>query len=68
MSRFYKETLQGETSNYIHIRAQNERKSPIDVLSEIGRELVLSSNAIYMILESKPDALAAWKAVERGYM
>ncbi|RDX49920.1 terpenoid synthase [Lentinus brumalis] len=35
---FYKETLAGETDNYVHLRAVAEQKSPITVLQELVDE------------------------------
>ena len=35
---FYKETLQGETDTYIHLRAAAEQKEPMAVLRELVEE------------------------------
>ena len=37
---FYKEELEGETKNYIHLRAIAERRSTEDVLSELVGEVI----------------------------
>ncbi|KIJ56159.1 hypothetical protein M422DRAFT_150404, partial [Sphaerobolus stellatus SS14] len=65
---FYKEELQGETNNYIHIRARNENKSPVQVLSEIVQELVTSRDTIYAALAHNPTALSIWKGFEQGFL
>jgi len=64
---FYKEELSGETNNYIHVRARNEQKTALEVLSEVGKELIISRDIIHASLAHNPRALQAWKATEQGF-
>ncbi|KAI0822012.1 terpenoid synthase [Trametes gibbosa] len=48
---FYKESLVGETNNFIHLRAAAERKDPLTVLHEVAEETL---ETIYRV-----DALTA---------
>jgi len=65
---FYKEELSGETNNYVHIRARNENKSTLEVLSEMKAEMIASRDIIHASLAGNPRALQAWKAMEQGYI
>ncbi|KAI0688910.1 terpenoid synthase [Earliella scabrosa] len=51
---FYKETLAGETDNYIHLRAATERKSPIVVLRALVREVLDSLRNIQELSSAQP--------------
>ena len=43
---FYKETLVGDTGNYIHMRATAERRPPLTVLEELIEENLDSARKI----------------------
>jgi hypothetical protein len=66
--RFHKEELAGETGNYVHNRAYVEDVTPMQVLSDIGRELLEVRASIFAVLAKSPRALEAWQNYERGYM
>lgn len=66
--RFYKEILAGETMNYVQVRSKTTRKDLKQVLVEMVQEVGDLHTGITATLEEKPEALAAWKAFEYGYM
>lgn len=67
-TRFYKEELAGETTNYIHTRAYIENKAPLEVLAEMAKEMRVSKNSIHKALSHSPKALHVWKVFEYGYV
>ncbi|KAI0366877.1 hypothetical protein BV20DRAFT_1055214 [Pilatotrama ljubarskyi] len=52
---FYKESLDGETTNYISMRAVAERKDPLDVLRELSAETLESMARIELLTSSDPQ-------------
>ncbi|RPD78014.1 terpenoid synthase, partial [Lentinus tigrinus ALCF2SS1-7] len=54
---FYKETLAGETDNYVHMRANAENKSPFVVLQELVDENLESVRKIEKLGASQPRFL-----------
>lgn len=67
-SRFYKEEVAGETTNYIHNRARCEQKKPLTVLKEVKRETVDCFNRISAILDGREPYAQAWKVHARGHI
>jgi len=67
-SRFHKEELAGEEGNYIHNRAYVEGSTPMQVLTDIGRELLEARASIFAVLAKRPRAAATWQTFERGCM
>ncbi|KAJ7867159.1 hypothetical protein B0H13DRAFT_1636256, partial [Mycena leptocephala] len=65
---FYKEELAGETTNYVHSRAKTTLKHPKRVLVEMVREVGDLHVRIAATLEKHPEALAAWKSFEDGFI
>ncbi|KAF7367637.1 Terpenoid synthase [Mycena sanguinolenta] len=65
---FYKEELAGETTNQVHLRADTTGKHPKRVLIEMVEEVRDLHIRITTTLEEQPEALAAWKTFEYGYM
>ncbi|KAG6889768.1 hypothetical protein C0995_014695 [Termitomyces sp. Mi166 len=67
---YYKESNQGETANYISIRAIAEGKAPLEVAADIRRELLQSRSHIYETLTNSAgkEAVKIWRAWEHGYM
>ncbi|KAF8480583.1 isoprenoid synthase domain-containing protein [Gautieria morchelliformis] len=65
---FHKESLEGETANYIHTRACIDDKAPLQVLAEVAEEMQTAINTIQLALSDSPRALRAWKVFERGYI
>ena len=51
---FYKETLAGETDNYVHMRAKAEGKVPIAVLRELVDEVLDSVRTIEQLASVQP--------------
>jgi hypothetical protein len=66
--RFHKEELAGESINYIHNRAFVEGIVPMQVLDDLGRELLEMRASIYAILARCPRAAETWQMFERGFM
>ncbi|KAH9918245.1 terpenoid synthase [Epithele typhae] len=58
---FYKETLAGETDNYIHLRAAAERKSPSEVLRILADEVTDTVRRIDAITSADPELAALWQ-------
>ena len=67
LSRFHKE-LAGEHDNYIHNRAYVEGGTPMQVLTDIGRELLQTRASIFAVLAKSPPAAEIWLTFERGCM
>ncbi|KAG6886247.1 hypothetical protein C0992_004535 [Termitomyces sp. T32_za158] len=67
---YYKESIAGETANYISNRAVAENKAPIRVVSDIQQELLHSRNHIYRTLKMTAGEKATniWRTWELGYM
>ncbi|KAG6848544.1 hypothetical protein C0991_000460 [Blastosporella zonata] len=67
---YYKESVSGETANYISNRANVEHKCPVAVLKEVREEVLRSREHVYQILASTAgdDAVKIWRAWEHGYM
>ncbi|KAJ6459594.1 isoprenoid synthase domain-containing protein [Mycena sanguinolenta] len=65
---FYKEELAGETTNQVHLRADTTGKHPKRVLVEMVEEVRDLHIRITATLEKQPEALAAWKTFEYGYL
>jgi hypothetical protein len=66
--RFHKEELAGEEGNYIHNRAYVEDSTPMQVLTDIGRELLEARASIFAVLAKSPRAAETWQTFERGCM
>ena len=66
--RFHKEELAGEGGNYIHNRAYVEDNTPMQVLTDIGRELLEVRASIFAILTKSSRAAEVWQIFERGTM
>jgi len=67
---FYKEYLANDTDNYIHHRAHDEGKSPLQVLSDIKREMVIASENVIDVLTrfGSEASLKAWEEWEFGFV
>ncbi|KAJ6527369.1 isoprenoid synthase domain-containing protein, partial [Mycena capillaripes] len=65
---FYKEILAGETMNYVQVRSKTTGKDLKQVFVEMVREVGDLHTGITAALEEQPEALAAWKAFEYGYI
>ncbi|KAG6868043.1 hypothetical protein C0993_008021, partial [Termitomyces sp. T159_Od127] len=67
---YYKESIAGETANYISNRAVAEDKVPIQVMSDIRQELFHSRNHIYetLAMTAGEKATKIWRSWELGYM
>jgi hypothetical protein len=63
---FHKEELAGEEGNYIHNRAYVENSTPMQVLADIGRELLGARASIFAVLAKSPRAAETWQIFERG--
>jgi hypothetical protein len=66
--RFHKEELAGEEGNYIHNRAYVEDSNPMQVLTDIGHELLEVRASIFAVLTKYPRAAELWQTFERGTM
>ncbi|KAF8220530.1 terpenoid synthase [Tricholoma matsutake] len=63
---FHKEELAGEKGNYIHNRAYVEDSTSMQVLTDIGRELLEAQASIFAVLTKSPRAAETWWIFERG--
>ncbi|KAJ7838631.1 hypothetical protein B0H14DRAFT_2788991 [Mycena olivaceomarginata] len=65
---FYKEELAGETMNYVHVRSKTTSKRPKQVLIDMVQEVGDLHIRIAATLANHPEALAAWKTFENGFL
>ncbi|KAF8236723.1 terpenoid synthase [Tricholoma matsutake] len=65
---FHKEELGGEEANYIHNRAYMEGKTAMQVLGDMGRELLDVRASILAVLAKSPRSIEIWQNWERGYI
>ncbi|KAI0670936.1 terpenoid synthase [Trametes maxima] len=65
---FYKESLEGETNNYIYLRAAAERKSALAVLAELVEETVDTVHRIEAITANDPELKAICRSYVTGYI
>ncbi|KAH0578590.1 hypothetical protein H2248_003732 [Termitomyces sp. 'cryptogamus'] len=70
LSRYHKESIAGETANYISTRAIIEGKVPLQIASDIRKELLHSRNHIYSTLATvgSAEAVRIWRAWEHGFI
>lgn len=52
---FYKESLGGETDNYVHLRAAAEQKDPVVVLRELAEETLTTIVQVQELTASDPE-------------
>ena len=57
---FYKEEIAGETSNYVHLRAETEQTSPLEVLRRLTEEVLDSAERIEKIVSEDRELSALW--------
>ncbi|KAH9846352.1 terpenoid synthase [Lenzites betulinus] len=65
---FYKEELAGETSNYVHLRADAEQVSPWSVLRELTEEVLDTARRIDEITAKDPELCALWNRYLQCYL
>ncbi|KAI0822036.1 terpenoid synthase [Trametes gibbosa] len=65
---FYKEELAGETSNYVHLRADAEQVSPWTVLQELMEEVLDTARRIDEITAKDPELCALWNRYLQCYL
>ncbi|KIY43137.1 terpenoid synthase [Fistulina hepatica ATCC 64428] len=65
---FYKEEMDGEDFNFVHLRARAENKSPMQVVADMSSELQDAHCTVHAALGSFPQALKCWANVERGFV
>ncbi|KAG8940252.1 hypothetical protein FRC04_005461 [Tulasnella sp. 424] len=65
---FYKESLAGETDNYVHLRAAAEEKSPIQVLHELSNEVLDTVRRITNVVSPDPELADIWRQFIHGYL
>ncbi|KAJ8487893.1 hypothetical protein ONZ51_g3892 [Trametes cubensis] len=65
---FYKETLVGDTGNYIHMRATAERRSPLTVLEELIEENLDSARKIKKFAASQTGLTEICHSSLMGYI
>ncbi|KAI0670974.1 terpenoid synthase [Trametes maxima] len=65
---FYKESLEGETDNYIHLRAAAEQKDPLTVLRELSEETLQSIYNVEALTSSDPQLNAICRSYLMGYI
>ena len=58
---FYKESLAGETDNYVHLRAAAERKTPTEVLRELSDEITETVHKITTVVASDSELADIWQ-------
>ncbi|PIL25584.1 terpene synthase [Ganoderma sinense ZZ0214-1] len=63
---FYKEQLEGETKNYIHIRATTDQITAIDVLRSLADEVVACAERTSVLIgQEDPEMMAIWRSFEQ---
>ncbi|KAJ7255205.1 hypothetical protein C8J57DRAFT_1236262 [Mycena rebaudengoi] len=65
---FYKEELQGETNNYIHMRARYTKKDPVVVLQEVVEETVAAQKRVSALLDGQGGIEKVWHTFWPGYI
>ncbi|KAI8986210.1 terpenoid synthase [Trametes punicea] len=65
---FYKETLEGETDNYIHLRAAAEKKDPVVVLRELANETLESIRKVQSLTSSDKQITDILRRYIMGYV
>ncbi|KAI0670986.1 terpenoid synthase [Trametes maxima] len=65
---FYKEELAGETSNYVHLRADAEGISPWEVLRDLTEEVLDTARRIDEITAKDPELCALWNRYLQCYL
>ena len=58
---FYKESLAGETDNYVHLRASAECKPATEVLRQLAAEVTETVRRIDVITASDAELAALWR-------
>lgn len=66
--RFYKETLSGETSNFINITAAYEGTDSITTLNRTAKEAIDCARRIESVLAGKGEYERAWRLHAAGYI
>lgn len=68
--RFHKETLAGETDNYINTRAVCEQREPLAVLETVVAETIAANSRVVGLLRTRPDPVYArkWNEFFNGYI
>ncbi|TFK26564.1 terpenoid synthase [Coprinopsis marcescibilis] len=64
---FYKEELEGETSNFISATATSQNSSKLEILRVTAEKAIACHEATLKILEPCPEASAAWKSFASGF-
>lgn len=59
--RFHKETLAGETGNYINLRAVCEQREPLAVLETVVAEAIAANSRVVDLLRTRSDPIYARK-------
>lgn len=68
--RFHKETLAGETDNYINTRAVCEQREPLAVLETCVSETIAANSRVVRLLRTRSDPVYArkWNEFFNGYI
>lgn len=68
--RFHKETLAGETDNYINTRAVCEQCDPLALLEIVATETIAASSRVVGLLRTRLDPVDArkWNEFFNGYI
>ncbi|KAI0643138.1 isoprenoid synthase domain-containing protein [Trametes meyenii] len=65
---FYKELLEGETDNYIHLRAAAEQKDPLVILHELSEETLQSIYNVQALTSSDSQLNTIFRSYVMGYI
>ncbi|TBU45807.1 terpenoid synthase [Dichomitus squalens] len=65
---FYKEEIAGEKSNYVHLRADAERVSPLEVLRHLTEEVLDSAERIERVVADDHELSALWHKYLQCYL
>ncbi|KAG8907576.1 hypothetical protein FRB99_003500 [Tulasnella sp. 403] len=65
---FYKESLAGETDNYVHLRAAATEKTPGQVLRELSSEVADTVQRITLIVSQDAELASIWQKFLHGYL
>lgn len=67
-SRFYKEELAGDTTNYVSLRAGYERKTSISTLDGVIKDCVAAFRRTRLVLSGRGAYAEAWQTFAMGYV
>ncbi|KAI0769049.1 terpenoid synthase, partial [Trametes elegans] len=65
---FYKEELENETTNYVHVRAAVEQSSRLQVLQKLANEVLETQRRLDSMMADDEELAALWRGYVQGYL